>query len=350
MALEFVRNIHYFPVAIYNDNIVEVKTDSTATGEYAVIGIRVKIRVDGEIVMETFAPIFFKTAVFNMNKIYPSLYGKFNSPIQRTSSTGAKLINSNDSTLVFDELYEEVLANGETGDTDAWTRYTVKSTDSLKGVLWDDDKGTFLSYNFKPRYALKDSIITFSCINDFGKTSELRYTTDLVTDQPLINIPNYRYISTINLNASEFSGAKYIKLHSPDLYNSITYFFDKNNYSRTKTLYWLNQYGGWEQMDFVDYEKTTSTNKKNYDLYSGRGGLVKTKTISSNSEEEYKLYVRQLNDEYLEVLNSLITSSTVIDETGEEVIINDNNFTNDYNFEQSYISMKYAVKNKVIKY
>jgi hypothetical protein len=93
MAIEFIQDGNRSPIPAYDDNIIEIKTDSTATGDNEVIGIKIVFTYNNEFIMETYSPVFFKTAVFNMKNIYPSLLDDYVKPTQRTSETGVKFIN-----------------------------------------------------------------------------------------------------------------------------------------------------------------------------------------------------------------------------------------------------------------
>ena len=101
-----------------------------------------------------------------------------------------------------------------------------------------------------------------------------------------------------------------------DSYPVFKYYIDTKCYLRSKTLYFLNQYGGWEWYNFIDYEQLYRAKKSQFSFNKSISER-EVGQYTGNVIEELRLYGRPLMNPYY--LRHIISSPVVFDEDGTRV-------------------------------
>jgi hypothetical protein len=120
-----------------------------------------------------------------------------------------------------------------------------------------------------------------------------------------------------------------ISIDSPGGSNTLNISVDYRCYPRSKTLYFLNTYGGWEWYNTIDWERTERSSKDQYTRYADSTGRVAIWTSVDESIEEYTLYGRPGVGPDLVYLRDLIRSPIVLDENGTRIRVLDTNTLSD---------------------
>ena len=111
--------------------------------------------------------------------------------------------------------------------------------------------------------------------------------------------------------------------------NSIDLTIDPKCYPRSLTLYFLNQYGGWDWYNVIDYEELTKADKAQHSRYSDMYGGKEIYQHVSEKKKELKCYGRAGIAERLAYIEGLVTSPFVFDQDGNRVRVLDNNILTD---------------------
>jgi hypothetical protein len=111
--------------------------------------------------------------------------------------------------------------------------------------------------------------------------------------------------------------------------NKVRVFVDSNTYPRSKTLHFLNKYGGWDFYNIIDFEETTRTERAQYTKYRDNFGRKEIHQYIGSSVKELKCYGRAGRADKLAYIEGLVTSPVVYDEAGVRVRVLDDKILTD---------------------
>lgn len=327
LTIEQQPSIH---TGAFGRNVIRVSTDS---GE--VKRIKYELVYDSNVIATQFSPIFAylgeitlgdPQGIFNISGLYSSFLPYYNNPIKGLTANFTQIDAVHHQKLITDKI-DEVGADGTT----SLNRRIYKAVDTKYGIstFWNAG-GTqrFLAYNRS-----KDNKVVRHAFQ--GQHIPIAYYNANTTTGLYIQITNADGTSNLGLtNINQFYRVANWKVNTVHEYNVISVgnsqvnlelIVDNNKYKRTKTLYFLNRFGGWEWYNFLDYDKVIRSNKSQYTKYINHQGDTDIQQIINGVVDEYKLYGRPLNGDYLYYLEDLITSPIVLDEQGERVRVLNNN-------------------------
>lgn len=311
----------------FGKNIIQATSN-----DLEVKSLKYELYIAGDLQGSQYTPLFNypvtgRQAVINLSGLYSSVLSSYNNPIQGVSSNFEEIDADEHQKLIFDNL-KEVGSTGQEGL--ARTIYKAVNTKFNVNDYWNTSGSErFLAYSRKnneiKRVAFDGEYIPISYYNANTETGLQiqKTTTKGTTNLGLTNANNIYRVCVWKVNSSEDHNVIGINNSTVNLQLSI----DRTKYERTKTLYFLNEYGGWEWYDFIDYEVTNKSDITQLTKYYGIEGDLKIQQLSNDSIKQLKLYGRPATSDYVDHLRYLITSPVVLDENGDEVRVLDSSIT-----------------------
>lgn len=324
-----------------SDTIFTVSTDNVSG---SLIRCEVLEQPSNTAVSEQFAHIIDGSSTFNLRGVLTSYVSSFNNPITSgtlpavgamariTASESAKKVK-----LKFTEFELETEAASLTSDD----IYVLKSAINEEGTRWHltlPTNAAYFTYTYPDttttilkRMAFPNQIIpitTMGVVADNGST--LQFTTNEVVNGVAGSTTYYTAFENvigINLHVYRNNSAKFKRLRM-GLNFSLSWYDQPTGLDihttpepcRAKTLYFLNQRGGWEWFNFIDFEVNQTSKKDEYEIYNNSFmGAKSYYTHVEDNNYEYRLYGRYINGTEGYYLRDIITSPIVLDELGNRV-------------------------------
>jgi hypothetical protein len=286
--------------------------DNTYFLQSNVAGVRTidaEIQFTGDPLKTLTALAFDGKARINIRGTLSSVMTKYNSPIQN-GLTPDQFIQ-----LPNEEMRKDVNIrfNDGTGPTSFIEARTYKAVDTQFLLKWAGTApDAWLINDGKTRIALAGQLIPVS-VYTAGPAYNVRVNN--VVKGSLLAAPGTDFF--MQGVWKEQSTADFNRIGEVPYY--IDYITDRTCYPRAKTLYFLNEFGGWEWFNFIDFEESEQAEKQQYSVYSGMDYASEIHQHVEQSATKLRLYGRTDTAENLGYLRYLVSSPVVVDETGARV-------------------------------
>ena len=108
-------------------------------------------------------------------------------------------------------------------------------------------------------------------------------------------------------------------------YRVVHYHLDSLDYQRSKILYWINRYGVWDFYPFIDYEAIEQSDKEQLTRYIDNYGNTEIYQNIASTKKRLRLFGKKATTDFTYHLRDLVNAQVVIDETGTQVRVLDDN-------------------------
>jgi hypothetical protein len=304
----FENNETWFAAA-YRDNILKVSTNSTATF------IQYELQISEVTQLTQYAPVVAGVAVFNLKNAYSSIL-RNHIEIMGELDEFVEVATTKHIQTITEKLTEVI----KEGAIKTIGRRILKASSFTEGIEedWFDALATGFRHCFAGQYVplsairLDDGAIGID-VNDVE-------IGEICTDDNNLGFGVWQQEGDDDVQKIEYTLDVDPEFRGKRLAEGHTLLIDRKCYPRKKTLYYLNQFGGWDWCNFVDYEKVLITEKEYYEKYTD---IESSRTMGVNvtdKHEEMKLFSLERIAEYNNI-QELIESPIVYDETGTRVFV-----------------------------
>lgn len=300
-------------------NILTVQSDNTDVNRYLL-----KVMHNGNIVGQQYITAYDNIAIFVLRGVLSSVlkdHMELFTSLAIGNATSRPVTNH--SKLV-DLVVEGIDDEGQfiTGET--ITREDlriIKAVNTNYYELWSTNYDAYLAYDdtIKIRHCFKNQYIPITFYSKQLNRSVL-INGNSIGSFPTTNgyaVALYRENMPNQVNTLSIGGSVY-----PDEFQIIV---DDKCYPRTKTLYFLNKFGGWEWYNFIDYEVTERADKSQHTVYKNPYGDRDIYQYIDSSIKELKLWGREGVSDYITYLKEIVNSPIIYDELGNRVRVVDDN-------------------------
>jgi hypothetical protein len=318
MALSIISQPAEY-ISAFGKNTIKVSTTNEDILRFI---IQVKDNSDN-ILIQKYITAFDGAGTFAMKNTLSAVLYAYNALITTLSNGGTSVRTVTNHSQIVKFVIKGLLLDGTTPvgeDTTITNRKLHKAVNNGFGVDWTT--GT----NFFPYESVNGEIIRYAFKNQYIPIC--LYTTEASRAISL----NGSALATLTLTGG--FGCLLYKDNSSQVVNTITsagttsntfkYILDNKCYQRSKTLYFINEYGGWDWYNFIDYETTQVADKYQYTVYANEEGDLNIYQPVENSIKEMKLYGRPGTSDYVKYLKALVNSPVVLDENGTRVRVLNN--------------------------
>ena len=357
------------PIAAYaNDHFIV--TDYNPN----IRNVRFRLRIwdpeisDYKTITEQFASPFNQQTVFTIKGVLGSLMSDYTNPFEYVDG-GCNLIPPIDNKMSLRPLvgWREIMPDGSIGDFILETNYTIyKAAHTGENIIWKrigdpihgfanertdneivrycyaNDK-IFLTVLYsqlgspgdRPDF---DIYLNDTKIGESGSIADARRRRDFVIDLSEYSLPTINELRIVDPDTTE---------NYPGTVN-YKFILDKNCYPRKKTLYFLNDFGGWEHYNFIDYSVKETVDKDQYTTYKDIYGSTSIGETVYHGQTEMTLFGRQLIAEGCNYLKHVLTSPIVLDEKGIRVRVTTSNLRLDeQGIIEPTVTIKYEKQDKI---
>ena len=311
------------PISAFNDSIYVMETSasdaikgSVLSGS-TILGSQYAVRIGG---------VF----TFNFKGLLSTILNKYNNPLLTSTSlntltTSNKVLTTIPLTIEFEEVIE-------TPDTETISEIIHRSSNNNRSY-WNTSQNAFIANYSGDRYIFKNSIIPITII---GKNQS--HTLNINGSGNSITLTNHLNNYTYRTNNDKLT---------LNINNQTINYYLINKPQRGKTIYWLNEFGGWEQFIFIDYDERQIINKENFYTYKEPGYTQREyATNIDTSYTELKLYSYPTDGRRFTYLKSLMYSPIILDEDGNRLELVTGNLLTDLNdIHTPDISVRYLNQN-----
>lgn len=323
MAITIIQNLPSVTPA-FADNLLVVGTDNPNAQL-----IKYELKMGPDVMSTQYAPVFEGQADLHLGPIYRSFLNLYDNPLDEAGITFYDPGTEEHNLLITDQLTEVIdPVAKDFGAQNQYTRRIIKSVNFDVPVssmapaafcnLVDDD-------GYINRWILNGQKIPVM-IRTFSETDytiqKVSYpdATSTAFGTPVTNQRMAQGMKTLTGDSS-------IYFLTIALGNNadMKLFVDSKCYPRTKTIYWLNSFGGWDWFNGIDYEIIHRTEKLQATKYINRARNKEVMQMSMGNTQECKLFGRALNSKYYAYLKDMVASPIVFDEDGERIRILDTN-------------------------
>lgn len=337
----FGKNIHQLSTS--NGDIKQLRYELLATDGSTLLGTQ-------------FSPLFNypigRRSIINTGGLYSSLFPSYTNPILGFTNMFHEINPTNHFRQVINRFTE---VNGTSISSTSINLYKAVNVNFNVAGFWNTS-GTekFLAYtrlnNRIRRFAVDGQYIPIVYYTNQLTTDTLFHagTVNKLMGFTSINLHHYRSLIWRATSTLPFGT---IRLASNTLtYPSLELSIDRNLYSRSKILYFLNDFGGWEWYNFIDYESVNRGDKTQILRHINIDGDLGIGQLSNDSVRRFKLFGRPATRDFTFHLKDLVTSPIVLDENGIEVRVLDDNIMYDgLGLIEPTVTIEY-IREKTIKF
>jgi len=329
-------------IAAHGRTILVADNQGTATARYQ---LNIKDQYDN-ILITQFVTSFGKIGKFILRGTLGSLLDSYTNPIVDLSPGATSDINPIDHSKILD--FEVIALNSQSssiGDPSTLSDIKIhKAVDNKYGDKWGNSDEAFLALDtvddIAHRHVFKNQIIpiSFYTIDTYRNATLNGSTIATMSNSNGFGVTSYKENSNQDYNTLEIQGSD----------EQLIYTLDSKSYPRAKTLYFLNNYGGWEWYNFIDYEEEERATKEIYTVYADDEDTLDIFQQTESNFTQYKLTGVPLIDTHMGYIKYLITSPIVLDENGLRVKVIDRNvLTNSEGLLEPNITIQYIDKNNI---
>lgn len=309
-------------VSAYGDNLVIAETNDPD-----VVVIKYELSHGGNNIMKQYSPVRGGEADFHMRSVYRAMLDYYNNPLD--SPLGA--VSYDEMRKQITETYTEIInpVTEETGHSVSVNKTLLKRAEQRPGF-------SFANNDTKPneiiRHCFSGQKIPFTVSNTHPSIIyELMVHVDGSDIQLNIDsVPGDNLMMGV-IQATWDSDQAELFLQEKNTPgstggNTMKLFIDHKCYSRSKTIYWLNRYGGWDWFNAIDYEVITKTEKEHLERYVNKGREREPLEMVGDLKKEYILFGKPVIWEYINHYDDLVSASVIFDEDGNKIRLLNTNF------------------------